>query len=71
MPASGATVGEVLASIFAQRPELRPFIVDEQGALRTHMVVFIDGRTLTDRAGLSDAVPRDASVHVMQALSGG
>jgi hypothetical protein len=34
-------------------------------------VIFVDGHQIHDRAGLSDPVPVDAEVHVMQALSGG
>ena len=41
------------------------------GALRKHMLVFIDGEQIHDRTGLSDPVTADAEVYVMQALSGG
>jgi hypothetical protein len=35
------------------------------------MVVFVNGRAIADRLGLTDAVPEGAEVYVMQALSGG
>ncbi len=67
----GGTVREVLAAAFAQSPALRGYVLDEQGALRRHMVVFVAGRQIQDRQHLGDEVPADAEVYVMQALSGG
>jgi hypothetical protein len=68
---SGVTVHEVLGSVFADNPRLRSYVVDERGALRKHMVVFIDGRLIVDRERLSDPVEPSAEIYVMQALSGG
>ena len=69
--AAGATVREVLEHVFATNPRAREYVLDDQGAVRRHMVVFVDGRQIRDRAGLSDVVPPDGEVCVMQALSGG
>lgn len=46
-------------------------MLDDQGHLRTHVVVFIDGLRSTDRIALADPLAPDARVFVMQALSGG
>ena len=67
----GDTVADVLEAAFATRPETRGYVLDERGALRKHMVVFIDGEQAQDRRHLSDPVGPDAVVFVMQALSGG
>lgn len=67
----GDTVREVLERVFAERPTLRGYVVDERGALRKHMIVFVDGEPIRDRAGLSDAVGDRSKIYVMQALSGG
>jgi hypothetical protein len=67
----GGTVAEVLEAVFATNDRLRGYVVDERGALRRHMVVFVDGCQVIDRATLSDAVDADGEVYVMQALSGG
>lgn len=67
----GATVREVLDAYFAEQPHVRPYVVDEHGAVRRHVVVFLNGRQLTDRAGLGEPVGPDDVLHVMQALSGG
>ena len=67
----GASVREVLESVFADNPRLRSYICDEQGALRKHVNIFVAGRPVADREGLTDAVAHSDEIHVMQALSGG
>ena len=67
----GATVREVLERVFADNPRLRGYVLDDQGALRKHMIVFIDGGQLVDRDRLGDPVGPAAELYVMQALSGG
>lgn len=69
--AQGATLREVLEAVFQQIPAARGYLLDDQGVLRKHMTIFIDGRQVSDRRGLSDAVADDSSIHVIQALSGG
>ncbi len=67
----GKNVGEVLETIFQSNPMLRGYVIDEQGRLRTHMAVFINGVPLKDREQLSDGVSAESEIYVMQALSGG
>jgi sulfur-carrier protein len=67
----GTSVREVLDQVFADNPRLRGYVVDEQGRLRKHMVVFIDGNQIVDRDLQTDAVTSRSEVYVMQALSGG
>ncbi len=67
----GATVREVLDRVFADNPRLRGYVVDEQGALRYHMLVFVDGEQIADREKLSDPVRATSELYVMQSLSGG
>ncbi len=68
---SGATLRAALDAYFAQYESARTYVLDDQGALRKHMVVFIDGVHLRDRTHLSDEVGESSTVDVMQALSGG
>jgi molybdopterin synthase sulfur carrier subunit len=68
---AGTTVGEALAVVFEQNPRLRGYVVDEQGAVRKHMNVFIDGVQIRDRLELADPVAADSEIYVFQALSGG
>lgn len=65
------TVREALEAVFAETPRLRSYIVDDQGRLRQHVLVFVDGEIVRDRAALSDAVAESSELYVMQALSGG
>ncbi len=68
---AGATVREVLDAVFAANPRLRGYVLDDQGALRRHMSVFVDGEQIVDRERLSDPVRAASEIYVMQALSGG
>ena len=69
--ADGGTVREVLDAVFAANPQARGYVLDDQGALRKHMVVFIDGRQIQDRISLADPVQPSSEIYIMQALSGG
>jgi hypothetical protein len=66
-----ATVREALDLVFADRPKARGYILDDAGALRHHVVVFVDGTAVADRRTLSDPVRESSEIYVMQALSGG
>jgi molybdopterin synthase sulfur carrier subunit len=67
----GATVNDALAMTFASRPALRGYILDDQGALRRHVAIYLNGRPVRDRVRLSDPVGPHDEIHVFQALSGG
>lgn len=69
--AAGRTVREVLENVFASNPQARGYVLDDQSALRQHMIVFVDGQIIRDRAGLTDAVAETGTIYVFQALSGG
>ena len=69
--APGTTVKEVLDHIFNDIPRLRGYVVNERGAVRKHMTIFLDGELITDRRTLSDPVKENSEIYVMQALSGG
>jgi sulfur-carrier protein len=69
--ASGATVAEVLATGFAGDDLLRSYVLDEQGRLRKHVAIYLDGAAIADRVRLSDAVGAHSEIYVLQALSGG
>ena len=69
--APGRTVREVLDRVFEEYPRVRSYVLTEQGELRKHMAIFLDGAMIQDKVGLSDAVQADTELYVMQALSGG
>jgi hypothetical protein len=67
----GATLSEVVAALDRRWPGLSDYLVDDRGALRPHVNLFVNEELLRDRNALSDAVGPDDRIHVMQALSGG
>lgn len=67
----GATVGEVLESYFADHPQVRNYLLNDQGAVRKHVSIFINGRLIADRTRLTDPTTPHDDVFVAQALSGG
>ncbi len=69
--AAGKTVREILEAAFAQQPAVRTYVLDDQGGLRKHMGVFVDGEQMADRIHLSDLVKPDSRIDVIQSLSGG
>ena len=64
----GATVGAALRPVFEANARLREYILDDQGALRKHVVLFVDGRRTRE---LNDSIKPASEIHVLQALSGG
>jgi molybdopterin synthase sulfur carrier subunit len=67
----GGTVSAALTAVFASRPALRGYVLDDQGALRRHVSVYVNGEPVHDRVRLTDPVGPHDEVYVLQALSGG
>lgn len=63
----GATVGEVLVSLESAHPALDGWIMDERGAIRRHINVFVNG----ELGNRETAVGDDDRVDVLPAISGG
>ena len=66
--AGGATLDEVLLDLDRQHPGLRFRVVDEQGGLRPHMRLFVNGEHVRE---LSARLSPTDEVRIVQALSGG
>lgn len=67
----GRTVREALDNAFAVHPAVRGYVLDDSGALRQHMTVFVDGQVVRDRSMLRQRVGPAARIDILQALSGG
>lgn len=64
-------LGDALEAAFAVNPVLRGYVLDDQGRLRPHVAVFVDGERLAHARALDAPLRGDSRVHVLQALSGG
>jgi len=68
---TGRSVREALEQYFAANPVVRGYVFDDQGAVRKHVAIFVNGNPLRDRIHLSDALGDNDDIFVAQALSGG
>ena len=68
---TGQTVAEVVATLDARYPGLGGYLVDERGALRKHVNIFIGDTLVSDHEHLQDPVSAETPIYIMQALSGG
>jgi sulfur-carrier protein len=67
----GTDVAAVLDALFERFPTLRSYLLDEQGVLRHHVAIFVDGRALPDKRDFSAVLSPASEVYLAQALSGG
>ena len=67
----GNTVAEVLSSLEGHYPGISDFLVDEQGVLRKHVNIFVQGELIQDRETLADQITANDEILIFQALSGG
>jgi len=63
----GATVLELVAELEDQHPAVRGWILDERGAIRRHINVYVNG----ERGSDDTPVEPDDRVDVLPAISGG
>jgi hypothetical protein len=64
--AKGVSVDAALDDLDRRYPGIKFRVIDEQGRIRQHMRIFVDG----ERAHAIDAAPK-AEIHIFGALSGG
>ena len=68
----GGTLREALDHYFTgEQAAARGYVLDDTGAMRKHMAIFINSEPLYDRKTLSDSLSESDTIDVMQALSGG
>jgi adenylyltransferase/sulfurtransferase len=71
VPVAGATVDEALADLVRQCPELRPHLLDEAGALRHFVNVFLNGDNLRDLPDARRALAEGDELRIVPAVAGG
>ncbi len=70
-PAKGVKLSNILEEIEVSYPGINSYILDEQGNLRRHVNIFINGTMIPDRTKLSYEVGEKSEIYIIQALSGG
>ena len=65
------TAAEVIEAVAREFPGLRDRILNEQGELRRHVNIFIDGENARFLGGLAAPVAADSEIWIHPALSGG
>ncbi len=62
---------EVLNELEKMYPGIKDYIIDESGALRQHVNIFINGNLIQDTETLDKTLSPQDEVYILQALSGG
>lgn len=65
------TLEAALAAAFRAAPALRGYVLDEQGAVRKHVAVFVNGEMIPSRSELGRPLAPGDRIMVIQALTGG
>lgn len=60
-----------LDAAFLAAPALRSYVLDEQGAVRKHVAVFVNAQMIASRSRLDIPLGAQDKVMVIQALTGG
>ena len=68
---AGGTLRAVLDAMEARRPHFMSYVLEDNGHIRKHVNMFIDGQLVRDKTNIDIPVAENADIHIMQALSGG
>ena len=67
----GRDVGSALRALAARHPGLRDRVLDERGAVRLHVNVFVGADNVRDTGGLETPLRPGAEVFILPSVSGG
>lgn len=68
---TGATVGEVLESLYVEHDGLRDRVADEDGSLRRFVNIYLGGEDIRFLDGLDTAVSDGDELTILPAVAGG
>ncbi len=66
-----ASVAELVDSILARYPVLRPHLFDAEGSLRRHFNIFVNGANIRDLNGMDTPLTDGDKVILMASAAGG
>ena len=69
--AEGGTLADVLDSLEAAHPGIRARVLDDDGAIRRFVNVYVNDDDVRFADGLATATPDGASVSIIPAVAGG
>jgi len=65
------SVAQLIAELNIKYPGLSSYLIEENGGLRKHVNIFVNGNMIKDREQLLDTLLHHDKVNIIQALSGG
>lgn len=68
---SSTQVGEALNELWKVHPGLRDRVVNEQGALRPHVNIFLDDENVRRMQMLETALKENSEITILPSVSGG
>ena len=71
LPGPGATLATLLDAVGRDHPGVGQRVLDELGALRPHVNVFLNGESVRHLSGLATGVAEGDEVWIIPAISGG
>ena len=71
VPVDGGTVAEVIEGLEARHPGMRQRLLDESGALRRFVNVYVEDEDVRFLDGITTPVPDGAMISIIPAVAGG
>ena len=68
---SASSVAELVDTVLAQYPALRPHLFDATGSLRRHFSIFVNGTHIRDLDGMDTLLKDEDKVIFMASAAGG
>lgn len=69
--ADGGTVAEIIESLESRHPGMRARLLDDSGALRRFVNVYVEDEDVRFLDGIGTAVPDGAKISIIPAVAGG
>jgi molybdopterin converting factor small subunit len=69
--AEGSTVGEAIADLAAQFPDIQRHLYDENGVLRSFVNVYVGETNIKGTGGLDTKIPEGGTITLVPAIAGG